>query len=77
MEQVRQTFPEGWVVNVQANWENLLGDFVGDSKYFIVITVRLQAHLMVQHGARVIANIHGGVDGQQEETNPKHIATAQ
>ena len=32
---------------------------------------------MVQHGARVIANIHGGVDGQQEETNPKHIATPQ
>ncbi len=24
MEQVRQTFPEGWVVNVQANRENLL-----------------------------------------------------
>ena len=77
MEQVRQTFPEGWVVNVQADGENLLGNFVGNSKYFIVVAVRLQTHLLVQHGACVIANIHGGVDGQQEETNPKHIATAQ
>jgi hypothetical protein len=32
MEQMRQALPEGWVVNVQADRENLLGDFVGNAE---------------------------------------------
>ena len=64
MEQVRQTFPEGRVVNVQADREHLLGNFVGDAEHFVVVCRRLQAHLMVQHGTRVITHEHGGVNSQ-------------
>ena len=77
MELVRQTFPEGWVVNVQADRENLLRDFVGDAEDFVVVGTRLKAHLVVQHGACVITNVHGGVNGQQEKANPEHIAATQ
>ena len=31
----------------------------------------------MQHGARVITHIHGGVDRHQEKANPIDIATAQ
>ena len=31
----------------------------------------------MQHGAGVVAHVHGGVDGQQEKANPQLVATAQ
>jgi hypothetical protein len=32
---------------------------------------------VVQHGACVVTNIHGGVNSQQEKANPEHIAATQ